>query len=77
MIRLKPEVLDKARELTGSRSDEQLGATFLYLTGATIRNYRDGKTTPTIVTLARLREITGIPLDNMLTERADGTTTAA
>lgn len=66
MIRFNTEVIDKARELTGSRSDDQLGQAFLNLTGSTIRNYRAGRSLPTIVTLARLKEITGIPLDRMV-----------
>lgn len=71
MIRLNPEVLDKAVELTGSRSDDQLGQAFLNLTGATIRNYRAGKSAPSIVTLMRLKQITGIPLDRMVTETVE------
>lgn len=71
MIRLDPQVLDKARELTGSRSDDQLGQAFLNLTGVTVRNYRAGKSLPTVVTLARLRELTGIPLDRMVISEAD------
>lgn len=66
MLRLNPQVLDKAVELTGSRSDDQLGQAFLNLTGATIRNYRAGRSAPSIVTLMRLKAITGIPLDRMI-----------
>lgn len=68
MIRINPHVLDKAVELTGSRSDDQLGQAFLNLTGTTIRNYRTGRSLPTIVTMMRLKQITGIPLDQMVTE---------
>jgi len=71
MIRLNPAVLDKAIELTGARSDDQLGQAFLNLTGATIRNYRAGKSAPNIVTLMRLKQITGIPLDRMVTETVE------
>lgn len=66
MFRLNPEVLDKARKLTGVRSDDQLGQAFLNLTGATVRSYRAGKSAPSIVTLMRLKEITGTSLDNMV-----------
>ena len=71
MIRLNPAVLDKAIELTGARSDDQLGQAFLNLTGATIRNYRAGKSAPSIVTLMRLKQLTGIPLDRMVMEVAE------
>lgn len=71
MIRLNPAVLDKAIELTGSRSDDQLGQAFLNLTGTTIRNYRAGKSAPSIVTLMRLKQLTGIPLDRMVMEVAE------
>ncbi|MGV0351641.1 hypothetical protein ACUY2G_12150 [Corynebacterium guaraldiae] len=71
MIRLNPAVLDKAIELTGSRSDDQLGQAFLNLTGATIRNYRAGKSAPSIATLMRLKQLTGIPLDRMVMEVAE------
>ena len=64
-IRLNSKVLDRAKELTGSRSDDQLGLAFLNLTGATIRNYRAGRSAPSVVTLMRLKEITGMPLDQM------------
>lgn len=68
MIRLDPQVLDKAIEITGSRSDDQLGQAFLDLTGNTIRAYRSGKSTPNIVTLMRLKQLTGVPIDQMIQE---------
>lgn len=71
MIRLNPEVLDKAIEVTGSRSDDQLGQAFLDLTGATIRSYRAGRSAPSLATLMKLKRITGIPLDRMATESED------
>ena len=74
MIRLNPEVLDRATEVTGSRSDDQLGQAFLNLTGATIRNYRAGRFSPSIATLMRLKQLTGIPLDRMVTEAEDAAT---
>lgn len=70
MIRLNPAVLDKAKEITGARSDDQLGQAFLNITGATVRNYRNGKNVPNIVTLMRLKELTGAPLDQMVEEIA-------
>lgn len=66
--RLRPAVLDIARDKTGSESDEQLGQNHLRKTGSTIRNWRTGKTTPDVVGLMRLRKITGIPLEEMLLE---------
>lgn len=65
-MKLNTTVLDRAKELTGARSDDQLGQAFLNLTGNTIRNYRAGRSLPTVVTLARLRELTGMPLDQMV-----------
>lgn len=54
MIRLNPTVLDKAKELTGARSDDQLGQAFLNLTGATIRAYRSGRSIPNIMEIVEL-----------------------
>lgn len=68
--RLDPAVLDRAKQVTSATSDEQLGQQFLTKTGSTVRNYRTGKTAPDVVTLMRLREITGIPLDQMLQQTA-------
>ncbi|CAB0543008.1 hypothetical protein CIP107527_00694 [Corynebacterium diphtheriae] len=68
MVRLNPIVLDKAKELTGARSDDQLGQAFLNLTGTTIRAYRSGKSNPNIITIMRLKQLTGIPLDQMVIE---------
>ena len=77
MIRLNPKILDRAIELTGARSDDQLGQAFLNLTGTTIRNYRLGKSMPTVVTLARLKQLTGMPLDQMVIETTETATTQA
>lgn len=63
---LDPKVLDVARELTGSRSDDQLGQSFLNLTGASIRRYRKGEALPSVLTLMRLRGLTGIKLEEMV-----------
>ncbi|WP_165242410.1 hypothetical protein [Corynebacterium lizhenjunii] len=71
MIRLNPVVLDKAIEMTGARSDDQLGHAFLNLTGTTIRNYRAGRSAPNVVTLMRLKQLTGMPLDRMVYETHD------
>ena len=43
-MHINPEALDKAKEITGARSDEQLGQMFLDRTGSTVRNWRAGKT---------------------------------
>lgn len=66
---LDPSVLDDARKCEGLTSDEQLGAV-VGKTGHTIRNYRKGKTPPTLETLMRLKELTHRPLDTMIV-RAD------
>lgn len=65
--RLDPAVLDAARRIDGLTSDEKLGHA-LGKTGATIRAYRAGTTSPSIATLAALKRITGIPLDRMIVE---------
>lgn len=64
--RLDPTVLDHAKTASGARSDEQLGQTFLYKTGATVRKWRRGDTAPDIVSLMRLKQITGRPVDTMM-----------
>lgn len=64
-IRLNPQVLDRARSVDGLTSDEQLGAA-IGKTGATIRAWRSGRTAPNIAALMRLKQITGIPLDQMV-----------
>lgn len=76
MIQLNPDVLDRAKKITGSRSDEQLGQAFLNRTGSTIRNYRAGKSVPDIVTLLKLKEITGTALDQMFFNEENGKTAA-
>lgn len=65
MYRIDPTVLDEARRIEGLTSDEKLGNK-LGLTGATIRNYRHGRTEPGLDTLMRLVVITGRPMENML-----------
>ncbi|MDH6199248.1 ribosome-binding protein aMBF1 (putative translation factor) [Mycobacterium frederiksbergense] len=64
-IRLNPEVLDKARRIEGLTSDEQLGGA-IGKTGHTIRAWRAGTTVPNLVALMRLKQLTGIPLDQMV-----------
>lgn len=71
MIRLNPQILDKAIEITGSRSDDQLGQAFLNLTGNTIRAYRAGKSAPNIATLMKLKQLTGTPIDQMIQETSE------
>lgn len=75
-MRLNPEVLDRAKVVTGSRSDEQLGQAFLDRTGMIVRNWRKGKSVPDLGTLGRLQEITNWPLDDMVL-RDDATPDAA
>ncbi|MBC3186395.1 transcriptional regulator [Corynebacterium sp. zg-331] len=64
--RLDPTVLDHAKAASGARSDEQLGQMFLYKTGETVRKWRRGATNPDVVSLMRLKNITGRPLDTMM-----------
>ena len=53
---------------TGARSVDELGWKFLNKTGATVRNYVSGKSTPTVPTLMILKRITQHPLDQMVVE---------
>lgn len=65
MYRLDPTVLDDARRIEGLTSDEQLGHR-IGKTGATVRNLRKGRTTPSVEVLMRLLKITGRPMENMI-----------
>ncbi len=65
MYRIDPTVLDEARRIEGLTSDEQLGHR-LNVTGATVRNYRHGRSEPSLKTLMQLVMITGRPMENML-----------
>lgn len=67
MIRLNPAVLDRARELKGFTSDEQL-AVELGMSGATIRNLRHGRTAPTIATALKIGRLAGVPLEGFLVD---------
>lgn len=58
-MKLDPIVLDKAKEITGARSDNHLGVTFLNRTGTTVKNWRSGKTLPDVLTLYELHALTG------------------
>ena len=75
-MHINPEALDKAKEITGARSDEQLGQMFLDRTGSTIRNWRAGKTSPDLETVAKIQRLTGWSFDRILTA-APAETTAA
>jgi transcriptional regulator with XRE-family HTH domain len=63
--RLDPQVLDLAKSVTGCSGDEELGQKYLGKSGTTVRNYRQGKTNPSIAVLMALRRLTGRPLDQM------------
>lgn len=65
MYPIDPTVLDEARRVKGLTSDESLGHE-LGVTGATIRNYRSGRTEPPVHILMQLVLITGRPMENML-----------
>lgn len=67
MIRIRAEALDQAREMHGFSSDEKLAAA-LELSSTSVRNLRKGRSSPSISTLLRLRKLTGIPIEALLTE---------
>lgn len=67
MIKLNQKSVDTAMEVTGARSVEHLAQSFLDVTGMTLRNYIAGKTAPSIIFLAKMRKLTGIPLDQLVT----------
>ena len=75
-MQINPKALDKAREITGSRSDEQLGQMFLDRTGTTVRNWRAGKTSPDLETVAKIQRLTGWSFDQILTTEPAKTTAA-
>lgn len=58
--RIRPEVIDRAREQLGLDSDEKLGAA-LGVTGGTISRIRRGET-PSFATAIRLLNAAGAPL---------------
>lgn len=66
-MQINPQALDKAREITGATSDEQLGQLFLDRTGSTIRNWRAGKSSPDLETVAKIQRLTGWSFDQILT----------
>lgn len=70
MIRINPAVLNRARELKGFTSDEQL-AVELGMSGAAIRNLRHGRTAPTIATALKIARFAGVPIEGLLVETAD------
>ena len=69
-MKLDPIVLDKAKEITGARSDNHLGVTFLNRTGTTVKNWRSGKTLPDVLTLYELHALTGIAIESMCVDDA-------
>lgn len=75
-MQINPKALDKARKITGSRSDEQLGQMFLDRTGTTVRNWRAGKTSPDLETVAKIQRLTGWSFDQILTTEPAKTTAA-
>lgn len=66
-MQINPQALDKAREITGATSDEQLGQLFLDRTGSTVRNWRAGKSSPDLETVAKIQRLTGWSFDQILT----------
>ncbi len=68
--RLDPEVLNQAKASKNLTSDEKLAAQ-LHVTGATIRNWRKGTSTPRLESLVRLQHMTGRPYGTMLIVTGD------
>lgn len=66
-MQINPLALDRAKEITGARSDEQLGQLFLDRSGASVRNWRAGRTAPDLETVAKLQRLTAWSYDEILT----------
>lgn len=69
-MKLDPIVIDRAKKVTGAKSDNQLGVAFLNRTGATVKNWRAGKTLPDALTLYELHALTGIAIEKMCVDDA-------
>lgn len=67
MYRINPAALDEAREMHGLTSDEKLAAELGMSTSA-LRNLRRGESSPSVMTLMKLRKYTGIPLESLIVE---------
>lgn len=65
-IRIEPTALDDARVRHGLTSDEQLGHR-MQMTGTAIRNLRHGRTCPSVETLVKLSNLSGRPMDRLVT----------
>lgn len=65
-MRIDPKILEEAMDRTGSSSLDELGWKFLGKSGTTVRNYRSGKSTPSVATLMVLKRITGRAIDDMI-----------
>lgn len=65
-MHINPLALDRAKEVTGARSDEQLGQMFLNRSGSSVRNWRAGRTSPDLETIAKLQQLTGWSFDKIL-----------
>lgn len=68
MYRLNEAALDQARKLHALTSDEKL-ASVLGMSGTAVRNLRKGRSSPSVATLFKLRELTGIPIEALVTEK--------
>lgn len=68
MFRINPDALDEARRMHNLTSDEKLAAA-MEMSATSIQNLRRGRTSPSIVTLMKLRKLTGIPVEAMLIEQ--------
>ena len=70
MYRISPAALDEARRMHGLTSDEKLAAA-LGMSATAIRNLRRGESSPSVATLVKLRKLTGIPLEALITEHPE------
>lgn len=75
MYRLDPYALDVARARHDFTSDEKLAAE-IGVSGTTVRNWRHGRQSPSIVRLMKLRKLTGIPLEALLIEQSESRSAA-
>lgn len=75
-VTLNPEALDKALQVTGSRSVDHLAQTFLGKTGATVRRWVKGQSAPDLVSIVRLQKLTGLRFDQLIIDHNPETVAA-
>ena len=65
-MRLDPQVIEQAMQVTGTTSLDEFGWKYLNKSGQTIRNYLTGRTSPNAEGLMILKRLTGWQLDQMI-----------